>query len=123
SQDPGDDIPVLCDERLGSSMRSVCLVEGVERLQVEFGIDSDGDGIADSLIRAPTPSQLAAAVSAHVHLLVRSLRELQRRPQVESLRLGVTAVDLPPDRYLRRVFSATVPLHNISAQAGAYDLF
>lgn len=121
-QDPGDAIPVLCDERLGSSMRSVCLVEGVERLQLEFGIDSDADGIADSLLRAPTPAQLASAVSAHVHLQVRSLRELHRRPQAQSLQLGTTAVDLPADRYLRRVFSATVALYNIPARSGAHAL-
>lgn len=121
SQSPGDGIPVLCNERLGSAMRSVCLVEGVERLQLEFGIDSNGDGVADSLMRAPTPADLANAITARVYLLARSLRELHRRPQAQAFRLGATEVTLPPDRYLRRVFSATVPLHNIRAQAGTHD--
>ena len=121
SQSPGDGIPVLCNERLGSAMRSVCLVEGVERLQLEFGIDSDGDGVADSRMRSPSRADLANAITARVYLLTRSIRELHRRPQSQAFRLGATEVNLPPDRYLRRVFSATVPLHNIRAQAGVHD--
>ncbi|TCO74861.1 PilW family protein [Chromatocurvus halotolerans] len=122
SQEPGDGIPALCDERLGSTMRSVCLVEGVEGLQAEFAIDADGDGVAESLLRAPGPGQLSAATTAHVHVLIRSLNPVHRLPRAQSLQLGTTAVDLPADRYLRRVFSATVPLHNLRAQANAHVL-
>lgn len=122
SREPGDDIPTLCDERLGSTMRSVCLVEGVESLQIEFAIDADGDGAAETLLRAPGPGQLTAATAAHVHVLTRSLNPVHRRPRAQSQQLGATAVDLPADRYLRRVFSATVSLHNLKAQANAYEL-
>ena len=117
SQDPGDGIPTLCDERLGSTMRSVCLVEGVERVQIEFAIDSDGDRVPETLLRAPAPAQLASAMTAHVHLLTRSLSEVHRLPRAQSIQLGATVIDFPPDRYLRRVFSATVTLHNVIAQA------
>lgn len=120
SQDPGDNIPTLCDQRLGSSLRSVCLVEGVERLQFEFGIDADGDGIAETRLRAPHPGQLNAAVTAQVHVLTRSLSEVHHRPRAQSFQLGATVVDFPPDRYLRQVFSATVPLHNLQAQADSH---
>lgn len=118
SQDPGDGIPTLCDERLGSRMRSVCLVEGVERMQIEFGIDRNGDGVPESLLRAPDPEQLAAAVTAHVHVLTRSLNEVRRTAHSQSMQLGATVIELPADRYLRRVFSATVPLQNLTARAG-----
>jgi len=120
SRTPGDGIPTLCDERLGSTMRSVCLVEGVESLQIEFAVDADGDGAAETLLRAPGPGQLAAATAAHVHVLTRSLNPVHRLPRAQSLQLGATAIDLSADRYLRRVFSATVSLHNIRAQANAY---
>lgn len=117
SQDPGDGIPTLCDARLGSTMRSVCLVEGVERLQIEFGIDGDADGVPETLLRAPDAAQLASAMTAHVHVLTRSLSKVHRLPRAQSLQLGATIIDFPPDRYLRRVFSATVSLHNVIAQA------
>lgn len=122
SREPGDNIPTLCDERLGSAMRSVCLVEGVEGLQIEFAIDADGDGAAETLLRAPGPGQLTAATAAHVHVLARSLNPLHRLPRAQSLRLGATAVDFPADRYLRRVFSATVSLHNLRAQVNTHVL-
>lgn len=122
SQAPGDGIPALCEERLGSDMRSVCLVEGVERLQLEFGVDTDADGAADTLVTSPTPAQLADTVTAHVHVMMRSLGELHRQPQAQSPQLGDTVLALSPDRYLRRVYSATVRLHNVRAQAGTHVL-
>ncbi len=122
SRTPGDGIPTLCNERLGSDMRSVCLVEGVERLAIAFGIDTDNDGVADLFETGPTAAQLLSAVTARVNVLMRSLGELHRQPAAQTHRLGSVVLELPPDRYLRRVFTATVPLHNIMAQGGTHAL-
>ena len=49
---------------------------GAENLQVEFGIDEDGDQLADRFESVPDPAQLRAAVAARIYLLVRSVRPL-----------------------------------------------
>lgn len=112
SVDPGDRIPSLCAERLSASaMRTQCLIEGVESLQIEFGIDSNGDGVPNQYMTAPAPADLARAISARVYLLLRSLTPVAPTNS-KDYQLGQTAIAAKNDAYLRRVFSTTVQLRN-----------
>lgn len=110
----GDGLPTLCVERLrGAAMRSECLVEGVERLHLEFAVDADGDGSAETRVARPTAEQLAAAPRATIYLLLRSVHSLPGSVAAREFVLGrerVIAAGGP--RYLRRVFTLTVPLAN-----------
>mgnify|MGYP003564695758 FL=1 len=116
---PGDGIPTLCVERLqGSAMRSECLVEGVERLHVEFHVDRDADGRADEVLAAPGAAALRQATHATVYLQVRTLASLRAKAESSELRLGRERVVVPAgDPYLHRVFVRTVPLRNLSWSA------
>ncbi|MEQ9465430.1 MAG: PilW family protein [Haliea sp.] len=110
---PADAIPTLCAEGLApSGMLTQCLVEGVEYLVLELGIDESGDGVPDNYLRHPTAGQLQRAVTARVHLLQRGLTPLRGYRDRRRYSLGQATLDLAGDGYLRRVFSTTVQLRN-----------
>ena len=54
------------------------IAEGIENLQIDYGYDTDGDGVPDSDINAAnalfaTPDNWRNVVSAKVYLLARSM--------------------------------------------------
>jgi type IV pilus assembly protein PilW len=113
SETRGDGIPSLCMETLaGNALTARCLVEGVENLQVEFGIDTDEDGVPNRYVEAPTTVQIRNTVAVKIHLLVRSIVSLPGHRNSSSYRLGAQVVSATHDAYLRRVLSTTVLLRN-----------
>lgn len=116
----GDGIPTLCTERLSAnSMGPVeCIVEGIEDMQIEFGIDSDADGVPNQYKTLPTAAEMPAAVVARVYLLVRSLNEISGYTNTKNYQLGQKAVAAKNDGYLRRVLSTTVQMRNATLPLG-----
>jgi type IV pilus assembly protein PilW len=113
STQSGDNIPGLCMEALaGDEMTARCLVEGVENLQVEFGIDTDDDGTPNQYIAAPTEEEMGNAVTARVYLLLRSIGTLPGYQDHKTYHLGQKVLPAEHDGYLRRVVSSTVVLRN-----------
>jgi Tfp pilus assembly protein PilW len=109
----GDGVPTLCMESLaGNAVTSRCLVEGVENMQLEFGIDTDDDGVANQYKVAPTGAEMERAVTARIHLLLRSILEITGYRDDKTYALGQKEVVAPRDGFLRRVFSTTVHLRN-----------
>jgi type IV pilus assembly protein PilW len=119
SEERGDAIPSLCMETLaGDALTARCQVEGVENLQVEFGIDTDEDGVPNRYLAAPTASQMQNAVAVKVHLLLRSIGTLPGYRDDKTYRLGAKTLAATHDAYLRRVLSSTVLLRNHIAFTG-----
>jgi type IV pilus assembly protein PilW len=115
----GDGIPTLCVEQLsGNRMRTDCLVEGVENMQFDFGLDLDGNGTPDRFRAAPTGAELQQAVTARVHLLLRSILPLPGYRDTRRYRLGHRQVEARQDGFYRRVLSTTVSLRNRRDIAG-----
>ncbi|MEZ5571999.1 MAG: PilW family protein [Halioglobus sp.] len=113
ARDGGEDSPALCMETLaGDEMTSRCLVEGVENMQLEFGIDTDSDGVPNQYLSAPASGEMEHAVAVRIYLLLRSTAELTGHRDDSNYRLGATNVAATHDAYLRRVFSSTVFLRN-----------
>jgi len=109
----GDAIPTLCMEALaGNAMSARCLVQGVENMQLEFGIDTDADGVANQYKALPAAEELDNAVTAKVFLLLRSLYSIAGYTDNKSYSLGRLLVPPAGDGYLRKVFSTTVHLPN-----------
>ena len=112
----GDGIPSLCRKRLARSSNRMapvqCLVEGIENLQLEFGIDTDGDRRADHYTPQPSPGQLQAAVAARLHLLVRSTHSVAGHLDSSSYALGSRQIGAANDGYYRRAMQTTVVLRN-----------
>ncbi|NND66496.1 MAG: prepilin-type N-terminal cleavage/methylation domain-containing protein [Halioglobus sp.] len=112
-------VPQLCAETLaGNRMVSRCLVEGVEHLQIEYGVDTNGDGTAEQYLAAPAVGELPGVVAARVHLLLRSIRPVSGYSDRHPHTLGATRIPAGNDGYLRRVFSQTVVLGNGVQQLG-----
>lgn len=112
----GDGIPTLCAEMLVTDfVQAQCLVEGVEDLQLEFGIDSDDDGYSDFYTSDPSATELNAVSSARIYVLMRSINPLPAG-MLDANRLyqmGNAATAGPfNDNFYRRVFSTTVLLKN-----------
>ncbi len=115
--EPADTVPTLCMETLaGDSMTARCLVEGVEDMQFEFGLDTTGNGVVNRYQDALGATEMDSAVSVSVHLLLRSLSAVPGHIDTRSYTLGSKHVNAPGDAYLRRVFSTSVPLRNLAAQ-------
>lgn len=113
SSDQSDDIPTLCMETLaGNEMTSRCLIEGVEDLQLEFGIDTDADDVPNQYKSAPTADDMQRIVTAKVHLLLRSISTVPGYQNTTTYALGEKILEPRRDAYLRRVLSSTVLLRN-----------
>lgn len=116
SRTRGDSIPSLCRKRQGRTSNRMapteCLVEGIENLQLEFGIDDTGDLLADRFEQEPTRMEMGAAVAARIYLLVRSVYPVVGYTDDRSYALGNTLVPAAHDGHYRRVMQATVLLRN-----------
>ena len=93
-----------------ASVGSEELVEGVEDMQILYGLDTDADGTANRYVRADAVGNWSDVVSARVDLLLRSVEDnLANSPQPYKLQ-GVSST--PSDRRIRRVFTTVVALRN-----------
>lgn len=98
------------------------LVEGVEDMQILYGenTDDDNNSAADRFVPADQVSSWDDVVSVRITLLVQSLEDnLVATPQAYGFN-GVTYNGAagnganPPDRRLRRVFTTTINLRNVT---------
>lgn len=114
--EPADGVPTLCIDALaGDAMTVRCLVEGVEDMQFEFGLDTDGDGVANVYRDTLSSGDAALVVSASVHMLLRSLDPLPGHTDARTYRLGRRQIGPFGDGYLRSVYSTLVSLNNLAA--------
>lgn len=88
------------------------LVEGVERMELEFGLDTNGDTVVDDYVTADAVGNWGNVYSVSVALLVRSPEQYGTDLDKRTYRLLSVDVDAPNDRYMRDVFSATANLRN-----------
>ena len=111
----GDGIPTLCRKYLEMAstptMSTECLVEGIEQLQIEYGLDNDGDGLPEQYVSAPTAAQYLVVTALRIHLLARSLRPQRGYTNPKTYVLGNKSVT-PNDAYYRRAATTTVMLRN-----------
>lgn len=130
SADGGNPIPTL--KRLdlttngsGLVMTTTPLVEGIENLQVEYGIDRDGDGAPnetavgdnDAYAQAPADkTEWSNVVSVRLFLLARNIEPTPGYADAKTYNLGLAGSFTPGGTYKRHVFSAVVRLINPSSR-------
>ncbi len=85
------------------------LIEGVEQMQLQFGVDVSGDGVIDHYVTAEAVSDWRGVYSVNVAILVAS-NDAQESGE-RSFQL-LDEVVRAQDNRLRRVFSATTSLRN-----------
>lgn len=117
SGNPVDSIPSLCRKHLEPNSgtprwKSDCFAQGIENMQLEYGIDSNADGSPDFYVAAPDPTQLAQAVTVRVLLLARSVEPVPQYVNDKTYRLSNAADYSPHDRFYRRLMTTVVVLRN-----------
>lgn len=117
-----DGIPTLCravlDRGSPPDMVNECLVDGVENIQIEFGIDTDDDYIANYYIATPSSAELFDSVAIRLHVLVRSVNQVPSYLNDKTYTMGSTTVAAANDGFYRRVFSTTLMLRNPAQLTG-----
>jgi type IV pilus assembly protein PilW len=130
----GDGIPTLKRAELVTSGAQpgwviVPLAEGIENLQLEYGLDLAADGVADLISADPASANACAApacavtnwrsvVSVKLNLLARNTEPTTGYEDAKTYVLGLNAdgsdneIAAPGDAYKRHVFHTTVLLPN-----------
>lgn len=114
----GDGVPALCRKVLtdvgGVHMVDECIAEGIEDLQLEFGIDTDGDGVANQYDPDPAIASMSDAVSVRIFLLGRSIEDDTNYLNEKTYTMSNAPAFAPLDNFYRRVFTTTILLRNPS---------
>ena len=118
-ENPTDQVPALCRMAIsGAGMTDIeCIAEGIEDFHVQFGIDTDQNGIANVYTSTPTLAEMETAVSARVYLLARSIEADPHFKNDTQYVLGDSVVPAANDGFYRRVYSTTVSLRNTIARS------
>lgn len=115
---PGDGIPNLCRKVLQGAtptFTTECLAEGIEDLQVDYGIDINRDGSADIFRSQPSNAQFRLVVSVRLALLGRSANRVPGYQNEKTYLIGNAPNRVPNDALVRRAFSTTVYIRNPTA--------
>jgi type IV pilus assembly protein PilW len=120
SSQAGDGIPTLVRKSPADSDSNVqALVEGIENMQILYGLDHNGDGSPDRYETAPAQNDISSwsnVVAVRLSLLVRSLEPDPNYTDAKTYLLGSQTIPAQNDHYRRRVFSQVVRLVNVSTR-------
>lgn len=107
-------IPTLRRRVLGvAGFSDEPLVEGIENLQIEYGIDDASDGIIDRYTSAPTNAvEWANVLAVRIHVLARNQQPTTGHVDGKDYILGDVTIAATGDNYKRHVFTSTVSLNN-----------
>jgi type IV pilus assembly protein PilW len=115
----GDGVPTLCRKVLQfdspPTMVTECLAQGIENLQIEYGLDTDNDSQPNIFIVNPTFAQLQTAVAARIYVLARSVESDIQYTNDKTYTVSNAPAYQPADNFYRRVFSISVNMHNLRA--------
>ena len=133
SDDGGNPVPTLKRLELTAAggvtgWRMVPLVEGVQNLQIDYGIDNLpatqnlatgqlGDGAPDAYATAPVTADWPNVVSLKVNLLARATQPTSGHTDVKTYDLGLAGRAGPfNDAYKRHQFSSVMRIVNVSGR-------
>lgn len=88
------------------------LVEGVEQMQIQYGLDTNGDRIADNYVTADLVPDWSDVYSVSISLLVRSLTAYGQDQDRRTYQLLDVAVPAQNDRFIRQQFTGTATIRN-----------
>lgn len=112
----GDGIPTLKRAELGAGAFTVVpLVDGIENMQIQYGVDSNNDGIPNTYTSSPaSTADWRNTMAVSVHLLARNTTSTQGYSDKNIYTLGDKVVAATNDSYKRHVYSTTTQIVNPS---------
>jgi len=112
---PADGIPTLKRLELDATTHAFVptpLVEGIEYMQLEYGLDADSNGTADSYVTAPAATDWPNVVAVKVNLLARNTEPTRSYTDRKTYSLGSAGTVTPNDSYKRHVYTQFIRLVN-----------
>jgi type IV pilus assembly protein PilW len=111
-----DSIPTLKRIELAANgtMNVVSLVEGIENLQIDYGIDNDKDGVPDG-VYVMDPGSVANwndVMSLRINVLSRQIEPTNGYVDAKSYDMGLAGTLAPGGPYKRHVYNAVIRLVN-----------
>lgn len=123
TDDGGVSVPTLKRLELSHSggvamFSNVPLVEGIENMQIDYGIDSDNDGVPNSFTTSPnTTADWANVMALRVHLLARNNERTGGYSDTKIYNLGLSGnTTATNDNFKRHVFSQLIRVVNPSSR-------
>ena len=124
ADDNGSPIPTLKRIELtaNNTMSVVSLVEGIENLQVDYGIDTDKDGVPDTTyVTAPTLADWPNVVAVRINVLSRQIEPSNGYVDSKTYDMGVAAPAYAPPappalQYKRHVYNSVIRIVNPAAR-------
>lgn len=125
TDDNGSPIPTLkrlelrvdpADDTL--KMATVSLVEGIENFQIDYGVDTDNNGIPDgSYLAAPVAiPDWSNVMALRLNLLARNLESSPGYVDAKTYDMGVAGTVTPAGTFKRHVYNNVVRLVNPAAR-------
>jgi len=124
-----DGIPTLkmVEYADGAAQTPLALVEGIEDMQFDYGLDTDADGSPDSYVAdtdvtlTGTPANWANVVAVRVNLLARNLETSAGYDDTKTYALGLakpsyTVPSGTARKYKRHLYTSLVRVENVSAR-------
>lgn len=88
------------------------VVEGVESMQVLYGVDTDGDRTVDQYVTADLVNDWASVISVQIALLMVANETSDDITGATNYALGDVTANAANDRRLRQVFHTSITLRN-----------
>ena len=117
----GDGLPTLVRVELSGGVSTyVPLVDGIENLRVDLGVDNDGNGSPDVWRRCDATTPCSAAdysnvMAAKVYIISRNIEQTREYTDDKTYDLGVSGTTTAAgDHYKRHVYSALIAMPNRS---------
>lgn len=111
----------------GAAQTPIALVEGIEDMQFDYGIDADNDGSPDNYVAdtdatlVGTPANWANVMAVRINLLARNITTTANYDDSKTYAIGLAkpAYTVPPGvarTYKRHTYTAVVRVENTSAR-------
>lgn len=116
---PGDGIPTLKRTELDPTTHvfvNTPLVEGIEYMQIEYGLDADNDGTADSYVSNPVVTDWPNVVAVKMHILARNTETTKSYTDSKTYSLGSAGTLTPGGNYKRHVYTQYIRLVNVAGR-------
>jgi type IV pilus assembly protein PilW len=112
---PADGIPTLKRLELDPTTHAFVttpLVEGIDYMQIEYGLDADDNGTADSYVAAPALADWPNVVAVKMHILARNTESTRNYTDTKTYDLGLAGTVAPNDTYKRHAYIQYIRLVN-----------